>query len=100
MVAANTGRASALKPDYAFAIPGYALPLDGFLVLVSPAHQGQTRQRSPLAARVSQPWGDLERFGSPQKYQRSTLSLAVNSMRRRVASWESLSGTKLLLHMR
>ena len=58
MIAANMARASALKPDDAFAIPGYALPLDGFLALVSPAHQGQTRQRSPLAARVSQPWGD------------------------------------------
>jgi hypothetical protein len=45
MVAANMARLSVLQLDYAFAIPGYALPLHGFLALVSPAHQGQTRWR-------------------------------------------------------
>ena len=99
MVATNMARVSVLQLDYAFAIPSHTLPLDGFLALVSPAHQGQTRQRSPTSATVSQPWGDLERFESPQAHQRSALSLAVNSMRRRVASWESLPWTKLLLHM-
>ena len=100
MVAANMARVSVLQLDYAFAIPGHALSLHGFLALVSPARQGQTRQRSLTSATVSQPWGDLERFESPQAHQRSALSLAVNSMRRRVASWESLPGAKLLLHMR
>jgi len=100
MVAANMARVSVLQLDYAFAIPGHALPLRGFLALVSPAHQGQTRQRSLLAATVSQPWGDLERFESAQTHRRSVLSHAVNSMRRRVASGVSLPGTKLLLHMR
>ena len=99
MVAANMARVSVLQLDYAFAIPGHALPLDGFLALVSPAHQGQTRQRSLLPATLSQPWGDLEHFESPQAHRRSALSLAVNSMRRRFASWESLPWTKLLLHM-
>ena len=98
MVAANMARVSVSQLDYAFAIPGHALPLRGFLALVSPAHQGQTRQRSLLAATVSQPWGDLEHFESPQAHRRSALSL-LNSMRRRVASWESLPWTKLLLHM-
>jgi hypothetical protein len=100
MVAANMARASALQLDDAFAILGRALPLDGSLALVSPAHQGQTRQRSLLAATVSAPWDDLERFESPPEHQRSALSLAVNSIRRRVASPESLPGTKLLLHTR
>ena len=100
MVAANMARVSVLQLDYAFAILGHALPLRGFLALVSPAHQGQTRQRSLLAATVSQPWGDPERFESPEAHRRSALWLAVNSMRRRVASWESLPGAKLLLHMR
>jgi hypothetical protein len=40
MVAANMARVSVLQLDYAFAIPGHALPLDGFLAFVSPAHQG------------------------------------------------------------
>ena len=99
MVVANMARVSVLQLDYAFAIPGHVLPLRGFLALVSPAHQGQTRQRSLLPATVSQPWGDLEHLESPQAHRRSVLSLAVNSMRRRFASWESLPWTKLLLHM-
>jgi hypothetical protein len=98
MVAANMARVSVLQLDHAFAIPGHAHPLHGFLALVSPARQGQAR-RLP-AATVSQPWGDLERFESAQTHRRSALSHAVNSMRRRVASWESLPGTKLPLHMR
>ena len=49
MVVANMARVSVLQLDYAFAIPGCALPLHVFLALVSPAQQGQTRWRSLLA---------------------------------------------------
>jgi hypothetical protein len=100
MVAANMARVSVLQLDYAFAIPGCALPLHVFLALVSPAQQGQTRWRSLLAATAPQPWGVFERLELAQTHPRSVLSHAVNSMRRRVASWESLPGAKLLLRMR
>jgi hypothetical protein len=62
MVATNMVRASVLQLDYVFAIPGYAVPLDDLLALVSPAHHGQTQQRSLPAATVSQPWAELGRF--------------------------------------
>ena len=84
IVVANMVRASVA--GYVFAIAGYALPLDALLPVVSPAHHGQIRYRSLLAAAVSQSWADLGRFYWAQKYQRSALSLAVKSRIRRVVS--------------